>query len=82
MYSTRKRNAQKCFIAGKWLLSPCHQYANGKMDLECGEYFPQVHSLATITIIDSQYCHKTGHSQCFSLWGGGSFGDFVSELQS
>lgn len=39
-----------------------------KMALECGEQFPQVHSLATVSIIDSQSCHKTGHSPCLSLW--------------
>ena len=40
-----------------------------KMALECGEQFPQVHSLATVSIIDSQSCHKTGHSLCLSLGG-------------
>lgn len=40
-----------------------------KMALECGEQFPQVHSLATVSIIDSQSCHKTGHSLRLSLRG-------------
>lgn len=32
-----------------------------EMVLECGEQFPQVHSLASVSIIDSQSCRKTGH---------------------
>lgn len=62
---------QQSFIrAGwKWPLSFYHQYANEKNGPWVREQFPQVHSLATISIIDSQSCHKTGHSLCLSLSG-------------
>lgn len=69
---THRGPFSQCSITGtwKWPLSFCHQYAKGKkMALECREQFPQVHSLATVSIIDSQSCHKTGHSLCLSLWG-------------
>lgn len=29
---------------------------------QCREHCPQVHSLAPVSVIDSQSCHKTGHS--------------------
>lgn len=76
IYSKSERNTQKSIsmvlhhrqmkVATVFLPSICKLE---KMALECGEQFPQVHSLATVSIIDSQSCHKTGHSLCLSLWG-------------
>lgn len=36
---------------------------------QCREHFPQVHSLAPVSIIDSQSRYKTGHSPCLFLRG-------------
>ena len=45
-----------------------------KMALECTEQFPQVHSLAAVSIIDSQPCHKKTPTLPLALGGGGGGG--------